>query len=442
MKHRIILILCRISLTLNFTTGIYLLILATSKREKNGNASSKEDTPKSHSWLSKHIIVLDKTGLLEDLKLISSKDSNFPTLFVVPRFLVSKIAEHFLPARQRADFLPRNEYDAFAHEKLKILWKKVLPRLTKKLGSRILISANYTYGNERDLQEVASSLGIKVTIIYKECFMSEGDEENLIRLFKESRPFTGAKLLVYNKMEIKRQLKSGNATENQVAVVGSPRFDSLILQDEKRISKNQSKIVFFVHDYVPPEDTWSMNKSQIEFLKVYNNQIDFGLKLICAAAEEYPELKFELKTKITLASVNYVQEKLKGTKLPSNLKTYFGGGLASLSLENCIAAIGFNTTALVDAKASGCHIGVLRFEIPDNYLKKYVIQYDEARELRYVGDFTQWIAELINQFQEGSIHLSLTEEGRNFLEFAVGNPDGKSSFRALEELKLIDSESN
>ena len=385
------------------------------------------------------IIVINKTGLLEDIyairKSATQENIDFPQIFVLPRYVVDIIAEHFLSEKQRYDFLDKDEWDETAHEKLKVCWKAILIHLRKKWNCSMIISANYTYGNERDAQNAAAEIGLKVFILYKECFMSIGHAEDLLKVLSRSRKFHGTKLLLYNAGEMERQLNSGMARLDQLVVVGSPRFDEYILSSTKSIHVNNCKIVFFVHDFIPAANAGQFSIQQDYFNNFSNSQIDFGLNLMISAAQNFPEIDFEIKTKVTKASIEKVEEWSKTVAFPPNL-SIVNGGLSEGSMKNCIAAIGFNTTALLDAMASGVPIAVLKGEGLSVGIEQYVIDYGAgAMKLFNKQDIESWIATILSaQDSSGNVHQSINPQNFDLLIDFIGNADGESSLRALREI--------
>jgi hypothetical protein len=248
-------------------------------------------------------------------------------------------------------------------------------------------------------------------------------------------------MLVYNKSEISRQLLSGNAPAHKISVTGSPRFDQLILSSEKKVTLRDAKIIFFPPDYISEENFWQLSDEQIEFSACHNKQILFGLETTLRLAKRYPDIKFEIKSKITLATREIISQWTRNKEIPHNLITILGGGLARNSLSNCIGAFGFNTTALVDALASGARIAVLRHDIDPEKHANFLIHFETARVIQQYSDIEKWIEEIVSDSDsDGNYTLKLSSLDRECLDNAVGNGDSKSSMRVYLELKAIDSE--
>jgi hypothetical protein len=448
MKHRILQVLLKTLLTLRLYYFVSLIIIKLAKHVVRIPCTS--DVNKSEKYLSQlniearggghpSIIVFNKTGLLEDIyairKSATQENIDFPHTFVIPRFVIDIIAEHFLSERQRYDFLDKDEWNESAHRKLNVCWKAILKHLRKKWNCSMIISANYTYGNERDAQNAAAEIGLKVLILYKECFMSKGHSEDLLKVLSRSRKFHGTKLLLYNAGEMGRQLNSGMARLDQLVVVGSPRFDEYISSSTKSLHVNDCKIVFFVHDFVPAVNAGQYSIQQDHFNTFSNSQIDFGLFLIISAAQKFPELNFEIKTKITKVSIEKVEEWSKTVAFPPNL-SISNGGLSEGSIKNCIGAIGFNTTALVDAMASGVPIAVLKGEGLSGEIEQFAIDYGAgATKLSNTQDIESWIATILKgQDSFGNVNQSIDPQNFDFLIDSIGNADGNASFRALREI--------
>jgi len=353
------------------------------------------------------------------------------------------VAEFFLSKEQRYDYLDNATWDSAAHNHLQEFWSVVLLHMFKRMNCRIMFSGNYTYGNERDAHVAATELGLGVVILYKECFMSKGHSEDLVKVLRKSKPFSGAKILLYNAEEVERQLSSGMAKSNQLAVVGSPRFDKYIISSRKVVPVSCAKIVFFIHDVIPVSNQDFFSIEQDSFNNFSNSQIDFGLRLFEIVALEYPNIVFELKTKVTRSTIEKISKWSNSIELPSNL-VITQGGLSDKSMSNCVGAFGFNTTALVDAMASGIPISVMRFSTKDNQYEKFVIDYGiGASYISTHEDFRDWVDNILkSQDESGNIHQSIPPENFDYLQKAVGNSDAKSGLRVLREIMQINQTIN
>ena len=439
LKSRVINLSLRIFIGLRFNFGIYLLLIKVI--EVRSSTDGYLAVTSGHKWRNESFLVFNKTGLMEDLSTVMNLSNvKLPNLVVIPRFFVNILAEQFLSHRQRQDFLPKSEYDEQSHREYQNIWEYLLGKLSVKFQTKLLITANYTYGNQRDIYETAKSCNWEVVVLYKECFMSKANASNRVELLANARPFAGTKLLVYNSVEVDRQLSTGNIELEQITVTGSPRFDSLILQGEKMIEKSKGKIIFFAQDYISNLNFWQLTKEQILFSEKHNMQIVFGLNSILRAAEKYPKLHFEIKSKVTLVTQEVITDWAKNKVIPKNLKITLGGGLAKNSLENCVAAFGFNTTALVDALAVGAKIAILRHGIDEEKFADFLIPYDGAQIICDYLDLVNWIEQLLTDVRlTRHFRLKLSESDLNYLDQSVGNPDCRSSYRVLTELIRLDS---
>ncbi len=444
MKHKTLQLLLKTCLSLRLYWCVSLLIVKISNqgldlRTTDDNKSIKTQPQFNDVPSRPSIIAINKTGLLEDLHAIhrraARENVDFPRIFVIPRYVVDIVGSHFLSEKQKNDFLDRDEWDETAHGKLNVCWKTILRHLKKRWNASMLVSANYSYGNERDAHNAAVEIGLKVIIIYKECFMSKGYSEDLLKVLRRSRKFHGTKLLLYNSGEVGRQLESGMARPDQLVVVGSPRFDAYISSSTKLVQIDKCKIVFFVHDIVPKDFAGYSSIERDRFDNFSNSQIDFGLCLMTAVAWSFPEIKFEIKTKVTIATIEKVEEWSKTVTVPPNLSIVMGG-LSEGSLKNCLAAIGFNTTALVDAMASGVPIGVLNGDGLSDDIKHYVMDFGRGTmKLSSVQELENWISSILSsQDSSGNVHQSIDPKNFDFLIDAVGNADGNASLRALNEI--------
>lgn len=458
MKHIFIKKAVQLSLKVRCYTAVYcILILTISIVRVFDNTVSREKLPlifrsksllKMRGWQNRSILVLEKTGLLEDLFAVARQDKNeFPPLIIIPRFFINILAEFYLSASQQNDFLTPVEYNEREHQNYRDMLQQVIPRVANRFGTTLVISANYTYCNERDIQEIAATNFLRVIVLYKESFMSEADSKNVIKLLSSSRPFTGSRILVYNKSEENRQISSLAVRKNQICVTGSARFDELIGEAKSQIHIGDATIVFFVHDFIPDGDIWYRDQERNKFRIESNEEINKGLAIFLRAADLFPQLNFLIKTKVTVATMKYVKEQLDPYQLPPNLELILGNGLAHGVLSNCVGALGFNTTALIDAVAVGARIARLDTAKEKNgggasgsQNKEYLIDYQGvASTIWNYESFESWLMEIVGGVSSsGFIKRQISPDGKELLEGTVGNSDGKAAKRVLNELKSVD----
>ena len=111
-----------------------------------------------------------------------------------------------------------------------------------------MISGNFSYATERELASAMQELGVPFIALHKENLKTPGRVEFFERIYSERRgPFTGRKILVYNKIERDLQIRAGVAEAARIAITGMPRLDRMHAWRRGNASTVQcNHILFFV----------------------------------------------------------------------------------------------------------------------------------------------------------------------------------------------------
>ena len=377
-------------------------------------------------------MAIEKTGIREDLLTIKEEfQDDFPNIIFVSRSFANYIAEYFLDSPQRQDFLPANLRNEKAHTDLTRCWSKILSIFKKKYNIKILVESNWTYGNTRDSHPAAITNGIAVIIIYKECYMSSYESRMIINNLKVIKPFEGTLIITYNQEELQRHLTADVVARNQIVSCGSPRFDSLLLKNQKmrEFPNNKKSIVFLIPDKYSEEE---LNKFPAEYREFQNRMDNYRTEIITMmidAAWRMPQFDFIIKTKVTSSTINFVNLMLTGKKLPSNIQV-INGKLAPSVLNNTFAAITFHSTATVDCIAANIKTASWSDYCYDRRNDHFRIEtpIELVTPIQGLEEFCRWI---IANESNNNEELRLV-----FLDNSVGNSDGKSSIRVFEKFNF------
>src|SRR5690606_6086715 len=112
----------------------------------------------------------------------------------------------------------KDDYRAFLREVFRIVLEKV------RIDA--IVSGNFTYFAERELQHAAEEIGLPFIVLHKESLKSPGRQKFFEDLYRNRRGlFRGRRIIVYNNLERDVQIASGVAEPERISVCGMPRLD-------------------------------------------------------------------------------------------------------------------------------------------------------------------------------------------------------------------------
>jgi len=147
-------------------------------------------------------------------------------------------------------------------------------------------------------------------------------------------------------------------------------------------------------------------------------------------AHETPNVEFIFKTKIGFSDM---QKDLLPDDIPSNIKLVYEGAVHNLLLDASVV-VGFNTTAVFEAIASGCQVvsPELFSEVPDS-LKDFVFYLGDSAYLpRNSNEFQDIVLDLL---EKNKFNKNLSSSKKKLLDDVLGNSDGNAGKRTM---KLIE----
>jgi hypothetical protein len=384
---------------------------------------------------SSNILIVSKTGLVEDFKTISQHEDNDFNFFVLNRKVADIIAKGFLPKDQIGDYLTNDNYSIAHHLNLQRFWVKLFCKLNSFYDFKVLVSGSWVYWNERDFHEALVTLKIPVVVLYKEAVASKVASEYLIAKYNSSRPFIGDLLLVYSEAQRQRVIAGKISTEEKTRAVGSPRFDVLLRKkDFTTLEYSEDphfRVVFFLHDdFIGSSDTSFNPVFSHIFAKAREDLIDIAVQL----AFDNHDILVTIKTKVTLTTISSVKKIEEMLPLLPNLKFVYGG-IATDSLSDARVTVAFNSTSTLDSVAAGIETILFRPSYCQNYLD-LLIDFGDDLEVCYTNsDLSRALLSKYLKFPEYS---SYNEDFKfRILNKFVGNGDGKASGRVLDELRKL-----
>ena len=383
----------------------------------------------STNFSKKKVIILSRVGGNEDVQNALKNAIKPCSYYLFPRSLVKHIFAIYLDGLvSDADY--RSTTSDIKNKKL--LYKNHLSRVLfwfKKLfGLDAFIEFNITYHPEKELAEASKLNEINFITLHKECLMTEESAQLWMTTLKERHlKFHIDKIGVYNNVSKDAILDAGLSDQSRIIVTGCSRMDLSHNQRLQRKNPIKSKLVYYVI-----QNTAGIVQKQ----RADNSTEDFkGLakkvtQSIIKIAHETPNVEFVFKTKIGFSDM---QKDLLLDDIPSNIKMVYDGTGHNLLLDASVV-VGFNTTAVFEAIASGCHVvsPELFSEVPDS-LKDFVFYLGDSAYLpRNSNEFQDIVLDLM---EKNEFNKSLSDGKKKLLDDAFGNSDGNAGKRTM---KLIE----
>lgn len=392
------------------------------------------------------ILVMRKIGFEEDILSAFANAENL-AIWGISHRMIKPVAMAFFPpdtddnnyAREGAEFQRRRDR-CYAY------WKKVWPRLTRRLPIRAVMSGNHAYWAEQELARAVEELGTRFIALHKESFKSRGFYDFCRRVTEVGRTaFNGRKILVYCEDEKNVQLEAGVASADRFEVTGMPRLDPVHAARRASASappvNERPTVLFFaftknaglpsrldmtprLYDRLSEDDRGLLKLGWEKLAPIFH-------QTIVEFARKNPEMKVVVKMKKgDWPRLRGWFEK-EGEELPANLQLVPTGELAALLAEADVVC-GLASTALVEAVAADRPIVVPHFEEAAlAEYQPYIPDYGGAAErVDSVEEMTRRLVELARERRKP--RLELPEDRRLYLQKHLGNPDGRSGERVRQ----------
>ena len=393
--------------------------------------------------IRKKVIVLYRHDGLADLtEAYLNKQSNIKYL-ILPRIILKDLFNHFL-RNQVNDYC----YIDIKDEEIRInklkyytYLKNLLFALKKMIKVDAILAFNIFYYAEREFQKAAKDLKIRYLVIMKEGISTKSRDKQLVWLLKNlSDIYYGDYVVTYNKNRMRVLVDSGTVKKNKVKTIGVSRYDKILKYSENL--KNRNTLVyysiregagFFDTSGEPPNKYRSLYRKipKHKFItkKKFNNILNKNEKIMISILADFAEKNknFNVIVKYKTGDGNFYH---KPKKTPTNLKFIHGGSGYEL-LRDCKLAIGFNSSALIEAVLASCKVLVVSFNINQSKFKDSLLEY---------GGYAKYIlneSKMKKQIQDIMLNSKLVKIKKPFNKKFInqaGYLDGKSGNRLIKFL--------
>ena len=308
---------------------------------------------------------------------------------------------------------------------------KLLHILYIKFNIDAYLQFNITYWAEREWSRACSEANIPFYTEHKESLHLPSVWKLLSTSAKKwYGNYYGSHLLVYNNIMRENLLKLGVVNSDRIEVFGSPRLDYFhkIRTSIKQNIKAKTVIYYLIGNNAGLPRTLDKKKLSSEFNLGSDNftwriLISKLNQLILRFAKNNPNIKIILKAK-----TGFEKEQLSDFKnnLPNNIKIISGGVAQDLVLQASVV-IGFNSTTLLEAIASGIPVLVPNFLNNDEIkLKEFILDLEGA--VYYVNNENDFDTILKDLLIKKSKKI-LSKRQKKVLNYYMGNSDGLSSLQ-------------
>lgn len=317
----------------------------------------------------------------------------------------------------------------------------------------VVLSGNFAYFQERELATVLEAAGTPFIAIHKENVRPPRRvKEYWYRLYKERRgKFTGRRIYVYNEIERDLEISAGITSPEGIVVTGMPRLDRVHRWRREHAGATNGtarpKVLFFT--FSPHDKLTAIHRKaaagvsgNMEDMQGIWGTLSWGSfcedshRTVIELARARPDIDVVLKFKGQLRADAEIMEMINNTgkTLTDNIKIVRSGNPFEFITE-CRVAVGFNTTALLEAIASGKPVIVPRFaEALDPGMQDLIIDVGDA--VQYASSPSE-LNEMICRYLDkpAAIPADLHPEASKILHYWAGNDDGHSGRRVLEALR-------
>lgn len=402
------------------------------------------------------ILILDRVVFTEDVLASLGSSSEFKV--VKPwNNSIKGLAHGILPPYLDDNFYLTDDAHAIASKKryrefLNAMWRK----LERYVKFDAVVTGNFGYYAERELAMVLEEMGTPFIAMHKENLKSPGRIEFSRTIYGDRRgPFGGRRILVYNEGERSLQIDARVASPAKITVCGMPRLDRVHewrrnnAGKQRSIDRGPQVLLFsFTAKAVLPrigrrpqagfEGNAESIKEPLEMLS-WEELSRQTHRVALTLAKENPEIDVVIKSKSRVRERSEMYRMIgDGRRLPDNLRIVIGGDPLNLIKESDVVC-GFNTTALLEALATGKPVVVPRFaEAVDPKMQPYIVDLEDAAQ--YAESPAELVA-LLRRYalSREPIPLELNSAQHRVLVRWVGNSDGCAGERVrsavLSEIK-------
>lgn len=216
----------------------------------------------------------------------------------------------------------------------------------------VIMSANTDYWQETSLRQYCTEAGILHYVLCRENLIIPHLRKRVIQRQRESGIRFHGHVAVFSHHMKEVFLEGGSCREDQITVTGAPRTD--IWQDEHPAREADTVLLLSFRTSLDPD--------------MFYDTVDRFI----AAARRFPSLRFVVKCKEGRGDYAWMQQKMKETAAPPNLRPEQHGDLRDL-MERSKIIIGFNTLALSEALLTDARLIVPAWHDVDTFRDKLMM---------------------------------------------------------------------
>jgi hypothetical protein len=395
---------------------------------------------KAKSCGRKKLVVLSKSGGVEDVQNAYATSSARYAVLSLPRWVVKRSGEFWLENRVSDRDYHSNDTTL---ETLKRRYRahliQVLIWFQRLFGLSALAQFNVVYWAERELAAACVEQGVRFVALHKECGWSPELIDTKVKFYSHSvGSFQGSAVSVYNLVSKKIFSAAGIVDEDRVYVPGCARLDeSHQRRGNSKLPETRTVLFYLIQanaglSQFRDEDTGECPRGA---LASGGSVIDWSkmVKKVNAAvmhlATTNPDVQFICKGKTGFSDhqLKQLKEAAGGSFEANNVKL-IAGGIGHGLLENVSVVIGFNTTAVLEAVAAGVPVIVPNiFSEREKDIAGYAYQVNEGV---LVPTSTENLKSMVlDVLEAGQKYKELTQGQKNVLTRQLGNSDGKAGAR-------------
>ncbi len=384
------------------------------------------------------VIVLGKSGGLEDLYNSHKKNNKNIEFHLLPRPFIKAIFRFFIDEKKKniADYkyFYASADIISAKKRYRSCLVKILNILKEKFNINAFIGFNFNYFAERELHGACETLKIKFISLHKETVMSPNERLVVKTIYKHNRDkFGGYKIGVYSENEKKSIISTNVATKQQVKVIGCSRLDESFSM--RRIKPKNKVVYFMIEDNRGYTDNFLRNygESFKKKFKFYNDKryknFDWGYlrkkttDILIQLAKENKNIEFIFKAK----EGEHRRKKYLLKNLPPNCKLIYSG-TGHEFLKDSKVIIGWSSTVILEAIAANRFILIPYFNINnDSYKKNFEV--DFKLNYKNKGFDEKDFKEKFNFLIKTPYKVKKNNYNLSSVKYFLGNTDGKSGKR-------------
>jgi hypothetical protein len=424
--------------------GAMLLVLTSRRVPLERNVSGVQKRYRA--------LVMQRAGFLQDVEESFREGDEFEVIYWSSLALKAFARELLDPSLDHNNYISDDPKIAATKMEYRRFLAEVWRYFSAMKPIDVVLTGNFAYFTEREFAVALEQAGTPFIALHKENVRPPRRvQEYWFKLYKDRRgKFGGRKVLVYNDIERELETSTGVVDAKNVSVTGMPRLDRLHrwrTQHAGAVSAKKPQILFFafarsdkltaIQRKASAGIPNNMEAMDGEWGKLSWGEYCVGThKAIIELARENPEFEVIVKSKGQKRKLNDILRILGDmeNELPPNVTLITSGDPFDL-VTRCQVVVGFNTTGLLEALATGKPVIVPRFaEAADPAMQDLIVDMGDAVEY---AESPEALKSMISRHVKNPQQLptQLPAEAARVLRHWVGNDDGRAGHRVIEILR-------